>query len=291
MAQKIGLAILALLGLANCGIYAGVSDLHYYHQVGVSHGSESPSSSASHPVLGEKEVKLGYGILSFANSQGRNEHQSARIGLRKENDSNRHGEKDSNNHREQNSNSGKYHGRREAASQERPAQKVQIRVVNPPVVVVRSEQRSAPKRNDTPKKPATVYVPVFGNLRHEENSNSGLRQASNIVVTAPLISTDKVDSHRVGYNERVGKSNCPQCREDKKQAAETKQSSEKAIQKNTDKLTTTIKGPINHVEVDTIHTVPKHQHRHRGDNSDHEDSESDSCDSDSSDNSASHHSK
>ncbi len=243
MAQKIGLAILALLGLANCGIYAGVSDLHYYHQVGVSHRSEAPSSSASHPVLGEKEVKLGYGILNFANSQGdrhgsegnsrgheynsgrvernsgrheagsdhhgRKEHQSARIGLRKENDSNRHGEKDSNNHRKQNSNSGKYHGKREGASEERPAQKVQIRVVNPPVVVVRSEQRIAPKRNDTPKKPATVYVPVFGNLRHEENSNSGLKQASNIVVTAPLISTDKVDSHRIGYNERVGKSNCP----------------------------------------------------------------------------------
>jgi hypothetical protein len=33
MAQKIGLAILALLGLANCGIYAGGSNLHYYHQV------------------------------------------------------------------------------------------------------------------------------------------------------------------------------------------------------------------------------------------------------------------
>lgn len=70
MAQKIGLAILALLGLANCGIYAGGSGLHYYHQVEVNHGSEGASSSESHPVLGEKEVKLGYGILSFANTLG-----------------------------------------------------------------------------------------------------------------------------------------------------------------------------------------------------------------------------
>ena len=62
-------------------------------------------------------------------------------------------------------------------------------------------------------------MPVFGNLRQEENSNVGQRQASNIIVTAPLVSTDKVDSHRVVYNERVGRSNCPQCKDDKEDAA------------------------------------------------------------------------
>jgi len=53
-------------------------------------------------------------------------------------------------------------------------------------------------------------------LRYAENHSDGeLEKAPITVVTVPIVaSLDHDDGHRVARNEVVGKSNCPQCKDE-----------------------------------------------------------------------------
>lgn len=73
------------------------------------------------------------------------------------------------------------------------------------------------------------------------------------IVTAPLVSTAQTEHHKVPINEVVGKTNCPECKEQNRESKEHEKSSNKALSKNVDLLTTQIKGPIDNVVVKPEH--------------------------------------
>jgi hypothetical protein len=96
-----------------------------------------------------------------------------------------------------------------------------------------------------------VAIPVFTNLHYVDvDSHGESAKAPITIVTAPLVSTAEVEHHRVAVNQAVGKSNCPECLEENKEASETKESATKAIQRNDNLLTTVIHPIIENVEDD-----------------------------------------
>jgi hypothetical protein len=90
---------------------------------------------------------------------------------------------------------------------------------------------------------------VFGKLKYVDSDAGESTKAPITIVTAPLISTAETDHHKVGVNQVVGKSNCPECIDENKDAKQTTKSANKALSKNVDLLTTNIKGPIDNVVV------------------------------------------
>jgi hypothetical protein len=85
---------------------------------------------------------------------------------------------------------------------------------------------------------------VFGKLKYVPEERPDLAKAPITIVTAPLVSTAQTDRHKVGVNQVVGRSNCPECLEDKLEARSIVKSANKALTKNVDKLSTKIEGPI-----------------------------------------------
>lgn len=90
-----------------------------------------------------------------------------------------------------------------------------------------------------------MNIPVFGKLKYVDNDEHGeTAKAPITIVTAPLVSTARTEKHKVGVNEVVGEENCEQCEEEDRDAKRVTKSSNKALFKNVDNLSTKIEGPI-----------------------------------------------
>lgn len=64
-----------------------------------------------------------------------------------------------------------------------------------------------------------MFVPVFGKLKYvDDDAHGEAIKAPITIVTAPLVSTAEVEHHKVAKNEVVGKSNCPECKEQKEES-------------------------------------------------------------------------
>lgn len=90
--------------------------------------------------------------------------------------------------------------------------------------------------------PKKVAVPVFTKLNYvdTDDSHGEATKAPITIVTAPLVSTAEVDRHRVPINQVLGKSNCPECIEEDREAAKTKKAADKALQRDDNLLKTKI---------------------------------------------------
>lgn len=329
MAQKLGLALVALLGLANAQIAVArggvVTLLPAASHSGLRHDDDSEGPKLGHEVVLGHPVKLGeedsrdghddhdeghgFGILNFANAvrHGDDDHRPNR---RREDNSGQNDKHDDRPKRSD-SNKGRRDNQRKASSDKSDRKASQGKgeksnnskdnkvTLNVKVIKVEAKQdddhREAKKekkeerseghreerkedRSEGRREERTdghheadaddVVVPVFGKLRYVDTDTSGeATKAPITIVTAPLISTAETDRHKVGINQVVGKSNCPECKEENHEARETVKSANKALSKDVDKLSTTIKGPIDNVVVKAEHRKEEKSH-----------SEDDDCD-------------
>ena len=60
---------------------------------------------------------------------------------------------------------------------------------------------------------------MFGKLKYVDDDEHGeATKAPITIVNAPLVSTAETEHHRVAHNDVVGKSNCPECKEQKEES-------------------------------------------------------------------------